>query len=266
MDNETRRTSSLDTLLAILRMIAVFSALFLGFVGVFLTSLIPFSVRGARASLWVIVLSCRVFNFIFNVRVGYTDGGGLRRHRGFIFMNHMSYLEPLAILSLTPVRFLAASEVRQRPLSGWMAEQVGTIFVERENQDSRFAARDAVDKVVARSDYPPLVIFPEGRLGAGDRINPFHPGGFDSAVKAGVPYLLCAVQFNRPDVGVWKGPRGERLLSAIWRLAKSRGKIHVDFYPVGVIEPTPEDDPKQLARAARRAIAEKLDMAETIPA
>lgn len=266
MDDEKRRPSSLDTLLGILRMIAVFSALFFGFVGVFVTSLVPFSVRGARASLWVIVFACKVFNFIFNVHVGYAGGGGLRRHKGFIFMNHMSYLEPLAILSLTPVRFLAASEVRMRPLSGWMAEQIGTIFVKRENKDSRFAAREAVEVVVGRSQYPPLVIFPEGRLGAGDRINPFHPGGFESAARTGVPYLLCAVQFNRPDVGVWKGPRGERLLSAIWRLAKSRGKIHVDFYPVGVVHPTPEDDPKQLARAARRAIAEKLDMAETIPA
>ena len=266
MDNEIRRTSTSDYLLAIVRMITVFVALFGAFICVFLTSIVPFSYRGARGSLWVVVLSTRVFNFIFNVHVGYAGGGGLRRHKGFIFLNHMSYLEPLAILSLTPVRYLAASEVRMRPLSGWMAEQIGTIFVERENSDSRFAARSAVEKVVAVSEYPPLVIFPEGRLGAGDRINPFHPGGFYSAVKTGVPYLICAVQFNRPDVGVWKGPRGERLLSAIWRLAKSRGKIHVDFYPLDIVYPSPDDDPKQLARAARRAIAEKLNMQESVPA
>ena len=265
MDNEKRRPSGLDTILGVIRMTAVFIALFMAFVAVFLTSIIPFSVKGARASLWVLVFSSRVFNFIFNVRVGYAGGGGLRRQHGFIFMNHMSYLEPLAILSLTPVRFLAAQEVRMRPLSGWMAEQIGTIFVERENKDSRFAARSAVEKVLSRSQYPPLVIFPEGRLGPGDRINQFHPGGFESAVKTGASYLTCAVQFNRPDVGVWKGPRGETLLSAIWRLAKSRGKIHVDFYPVEIVTPSPDDDGKQLAKAARRAIAEKLGMAESIP-
>lgn len=232
---------------------------------IFLSSLAPIKVRGARPSMWIVVYAARLFNLLFNVRVNCHSADHLRAHSGFIFMNHLSYLEPLAVLSIAPVRFLAAAEVRRRPVSGWMAEQVGTVFVKRDDTASRAAARDAIAKVINRSQYPPVVVFPEGRLGMGDRVNPFFPGIFDTARRDQVPYLLCAVQFNRPEVAIWRGAVGEQLGSAVWRLAKSRGRIYVDLFPVGRVEPGPDDDPKVLARTARRAIARKLDMLDRVP-
>lgn len=254
-----------NSLLGALRITSAVLVMVLAAILIFFTTIIPVKVRGARASLWIVVYAARSFNLIFNVRVTCNSTEHFRYHEGFIFMNHLSYLEPLAILSLTPVRFLAAAEVRRRPVSGWMAEQIGTVFVKRDDKESRAAARDSIAKVINEAKYPPVVVFPEGRLGMGDRVNPFFPGIFDTARQYHVPYLLCAVQFNRPEVAIWRGAMGEQLGSAVWRLAKSRGRIYVDIFPVGRVEPTPDDDPGVLARTARRAIAQKLDMLERVP-
>ena len=256
----------MNTALGALRMAAAVAVAVTGLVPVLFASLIPFKIRGARASLWVVVCLARIFNLIFNVHVHCLGKQPLCRHQGFIFVNHVSYLEALAMISLTPVRFLAAAEVRLRPVSGWMAAQIGTIFVKREDKGSRIEARESIVRVLRRSHYPPLVVFPEGRLGSGDRVLPFSYGSFEIAAQYEVPYLVCALQYNRPEVTVWKGPRGERLATALWRLAKSRGRIYVDILPLYSVTPTPADDPRQLARSARRAIAEELGLADQMPA
>ena len=244
----------------ILRISTAIIILLIGFVLIFLTALIPFKFRRVHVSLWIVVFLARLFNLLFNVRVHCTDVEMVHGHEGFIFMNHMSYLEPLAMLSLTPVRFLAAVEVRLRPVVGWMAAQIGTIFVRREDKDSRAAARDSIVEVLKKDQYPPLIVFPEGRLGLGDRVNPFRYGIFESATQNSVPYLLCAVQFSRPDIALWRGGLGEQLGSAVWRLARARGKVYVDIFPLEVVQPTPEDDARQLARSARNAVARKLGL------
>ncbi|MEZ4831439.1 MAG: 1-acyl-sn-glycerol-3-phosphate acyltransferase [Caldilineaceae bacterium] len=64
----------------------------------------------------------------------------------------------------------AAVELHQRPVVGWLAAQIGTIFVERKDQASRKEARRIIAKVLARSAYPPVIVFPEGRLGLGDQV------------------------------------------------------------------------------------------------
>ena len=256
---------ALNTVLGALRMTAAVAVAIAGLIPVFVASLVPFRIRGAPASLWVVVYLARIFNLIFHVRVHCLGKQPLCRQRGLIFVNHMSYLEALGLISLAPVRFLAAAEVRMRPVSGWMAAQIGTIFVQRDDKGSRAAARDSIVRVLQQSDYPPLVVFPEGRLGAGDRVLPFSFGAFEIAVQHEVPYLVCALTYNRPDVAIWRGPRGERLASALWRLAKARGAIYVDIVPLYSVEPKLGDDPRQLARTARRAIAEELGLADQMP-
>lgn len=255
----------MNTFIGALRMVAVVSVAIAGLVPVFITSLIPLEVKGARASLWVVVYLTRLFNLIFDVRAKCIGMDSICTHRGFIFTNHMSYLEALAIISMGPVRFLAAIEVRRRPVSGWMAERIGTIFVERQDKSSRAEARESIAKALLKSHYPPLVVFPEGRLGQGDNVLPFSIGAFEIATAHEIPFLVCATQYNQPEVVIWKGPRGERLASALWRLAKSRGKKFVDVKPLYVYSPKKEDDPKQLSRRARRAIGAELGLEKQIP-
>ncbi len=237
----------------------------LGMAPIFVTTIVPIKFRGARASIWVVVYLTRIFNLIMDVRPKCVGADALSSHSGFIFTNHTSYLEALALISMGPVRYLAAMEVRLRPVSGWMAEQIGTIFVRREDKGSRSLARNAIAKALNSSHYPPLVVFPEGRLGQGDSVLPFSPGAFQIAVENEIPFLVCALEYSQPDVVIWRGPRGESLANALWRLAKSRGKKFVDIKPLYSYSPTTDDDPRRLAREARRAIATELGLEASVP-
>lgn len=253
-----------NLLLGGLRVAIIFVVIAIALLFALVATLLPFEIRRVRPALWVIVYATRGLTFACNVRVHCTDPALLHRHEGFLFLNHVSYLESMALMSLQPIRFLAAAEIREYPIVGWMAAQLGTVFVARQSQESRRAARRAMVDILRRSAYPPLVVFPEGKLGLGDKINPFHYGIFETASQHELPYMICAVEFSHPQIAIWKGALGERIEVAVWRLATFPGPIHVTFRPLYVVHATPADDPQILAVTAQQAIADALGVQRVI--
>ena len=51
-----------------------------------------------------------------------------------IAANHISWIDIASIQSFLPCRFVAKSEVADWPVFGWMAEQIGTVFIRRESK------------------------------------------------------------------------------------------------------------------------------------
>jgi len=245
-------------LLGIARLFVVILIAVVGLLVMLLVALLPVRVKGVRLSAWICQCLARCFNAIFRVRCTCRNPHRLAQHTGFIFPNHISYLEPIVLFSVLPVRFLAAIEVKRRPIVGQLAEAVGTIFVERERRTSRAAARQSIVDALRVEPQPPLVIFPEGRLGPGDRLNPFRYGAFQIAVQNNIAYLPCAIRYDPVDIAVWHGPRGESLLGALWRFAQYPAEMHVEIIPLTPIQPTSQDDAVQLARVAEYAVAREL--------
>src|SRR5262245_47992084 len=52
-------------------------------------------------------------------------------HPTVIVANHVSWLNIWVIHAVTPVRFVAKSDVRRWPLIGWLTARAGTIYIER---------------------------------------------------------------------------------------------------------------------------------------
>ena len=136
-------------------------------------------------------------------------------HRGFVFFNHVSYLDPLVLAAAMPVRFLATAGVRRLPFVGWTATALGTLYVHRGREESRAAARDALARAVRQSPVP-IALAPEGRIGPGPGVLPLRHGAFEVAADARAPVLLVALRFEPPAYTVWQG--GEWLPRAFWRL------------------------------------------------
>lgn len=222
-------------------------------------ALIPGRYHGARWSAWVLTMVARTFNRIFDLRVYCTDSARLVRHRGLIFPNHSSYLDIVAMMTTAPPRWLAAIEVRNRPMIGQLAASAETVFVNRSNRESRKEARDAVSHALRNNPYPPIVIFPEGKLDPGISLYPFRHGAFELAIQNEVAFLPVALQYNRPEITTWYGGlRNESLLTAVWRLACHRGRITVNVIPLEVMQPTQADDPAMLGIVTQRAIEQAL--------
>jgi 1-acyl-sn-glycerol-3-phosphate acyltransferase len=249
-----KESIAMKQLLGIERIVITLIVLLLGVIVILGASLLPIRVQGHRPAAWVAVGLARMFNVIYNVKVIAHHPEMLRRHRGFIFANHQSYLDALAFLSLMPVRFLAAAEVRNYPLVGWIAAAIGTIYVQRADRDSRRQARNELIERFLQEPDPPIVLFPEGKLGPGDQPLPFRHGAFALANEHAVPYLLCAIHCQPLAIAAWRGAQGEGLAAAIWRLARYRAPVQITVEPLLFVCEAPGAEAARLAETALQAI------------
>lgn len=156
------------------------------------------------------------------------QSGGLAEiagHRGFVFFNHASYLDPLVLAAAAPMRFLAAAGVRRLPLVGWIATALGTLYVHRGREASRVAARKLLAQAVRQSPVP-VALAPEGRIGPGDVLLPFRHGAFEVAAETGAPVLMVALRFEPHAAVLWHD--GEWLVRAFWRLCARTAPVAVE--------------------------------------
>lgn len=250
----------MSTLIGAIRVTLFTIVLLLGAVVVLIAALIPGRYLGARWSAWCCTFIARAFNRIFGVRVNCTDPARLVRHRGLIFPNHSSFLDPLALMTTSPVRWLAATEVQRRPVIGWIGNAIDTVYVDRTDKTSRRAARHSVSTALQTNPFPAIVIFPEGKLDPGVSLYPFRYGAFDMAVENEVAFLPVALQYNRPDITTWYGGlRNEHLYQAVWRLATHLGRISINVIPLDEVQPTKADSSTLLAATTQRAIEQALN-------
>jgi 1-acyl-sn-glycerol-3-phosphate acyltransferase len=215
---------------------------------------LPVRVRGARVCAWPATWMARLFLAVFGVRLQVRDPAKLIGHGGFIFPNHVSFLDAILFLSLAPVRFLGKSEVRTWPLLGWIATAIDTVYVERTSKESRSQARTLLRDLPL---HPPIVLFPEGGIyPTGLLLNPFRWGAFEIAVHSQIPYLPCVIVYDQRELVFWGD---ESLMAAVWRVASRRGgRLGAKLIPLHVVRPAADDDPRQLAAEAHGAIESVL--------
>ena len=198
-----------------LRLLASLFLLLIGVPTLLLVAVVPGRVAGARLSLWVAVGISRAFLVIMGVRIALVDRNALRTHRGFVFFNHVSFLDVVVLLAVRPVRYLATAGVRSIPAIGWMATAVGTLYVHRGDPDSREEARADLAAAYRRSPTP-VALAPEGGVHPGPWVQPFRHGAFEVAQSVSAPILLVALDYEPRGRAAWL--KGESLLKAAWRL------------------------------------------------
>jgi 1-acyl-sn-glycerol-3-phosphate acyltransferase len=158
--------------------------------------------------------------------------------------NHISWLDIHAINAFQPIRFVAKSEVGSWPIFGWMAKQLGTIFIQRGN--SRNAAQ-VVNKMAHILQSDSICIFPEGTSTEGRSVKPFKTNLFESAVVSEVSVYTVAIQYFdqntglRSEVPAFVGDMG--LLESMAKILKHHHlRVELTFMPLSeVIEGFPKD-------------------------
>jgi lyso-ornithine lipid O-acyltransferase len=180
--------------------------------------------------------------------------GPMPPRRSLLVANHQSWLDILALGSATGCAFVSKVEVLDHPLTGWLADQRETLYIQRQ-------ARRSVDKqieaIAERFDHQlPLAIFPEGTTNDGTGLLPFRPSLLAAAVPLpeGARVIPVALDYrdDREFVG-WTAP--ESGLDNAIRILGRWKPVHVD---VLMLEPLGAADRKALARAAQAAIEDKL--------
>jgi 1-acyl-sn-glycerol-3-phosphate acyltransferase len=134
---------------------------------------------------------------IFHLRHRVINAELLPKSGGYLIAaNHISWIDIASIQSFLPCRFVAKSEVADWPVFGWMAEQIGTVFIRRE---SKRHGKEIANQLETLLPNEPICIFPEGTSTAGDRVLPFRPNLFESAAQTQVKTFPMTIRYVDQD-------------------------------------------------------------------
>ena len=255
-DHLPPRPGLLGAVLGAARVAVTLALLAGGAVAVLAASAMPPRRGAPRPALRVAGALSRACLWVAGVR---REGAGLDRlrgHRGFVFFNHVSYLDPLVLAAAAPMRFLAAAGVRRLPLIGPMAAALGTVFVHRGRGESRRDARGALLRAVTESPEP-VAVAPEGRIGPGGGVLPFRHGAFEVAQEARAEVLLVALRFSPHRYALWQD--GEWLVAAYWRLCARTEPVTATLAVLDALGPV--ERPAEAAGRAEREVGRWLGRA-----
>jgi 1-acyl-sn-glycerol-3-phosphate acyltransferase len=88
-----------------------------------------------------------------------------------LLANHSSWLDIVVFSAVTPLSFVAKSEIAGWPIFGTLARLQRTVFVARERRHQTGAVADQIAARLAAGDC--LVLFPEGTSNDGNSVLPF---------------------------------------------------------------------------------------------
>lgn len=147
----------------------------------------------ARAR-WLMRTSRRLVRLL-GVRV--VTRGRVARGGGLVAANHLGYLDILVLSSITPVVFVAKSEVREWPVFGWLAAAAGTRFIDREARGDVVRVGNELVEAVAAGVA--VVVFPEATSTDGVAVLPFKSSLFQPAVDARLRVVPVALGYAVAD-------------------------------------------------------------------
>lgn len=190
---------------------------------------------------------CKTALKLFNIKVNFK--GNAKNLTGLYISNHRAMLDPLIELSLLDVYILSKSDVREYPLIGRGAKETGVFFVDRDSDNSRKAALDAIDKLLVSGK--PVLIYPEGTTFDKDLTSDFRKGSFEVAFKKNIPVTPLMIEYPDPSY-YWTD---EPLFGYFQRLFSSKG-VHQAYLEMG--EPITADTAEQLLIKTKAAIDQMI--------
>lgn len=197
---------------------------------------------------------------IFGVELRVNHANLLPQSSYLLAANHVSWMDIHAINTFAPIRFVAKSEVASWPIFGWMAKQLGTVFIRR---DSSRHARQVVDDLAAILKTESICIFPEGTSTIGKSVQFFKPNLFEAAAISEVPVCALALAYfdrytgEHSEVPAFIGDMG--LIGSMSKILKNR-RLRVELTVFAPIKATPDlpIDRKALASHSQEQIAQYL--------
>jgi 1-acyl-sn-glycerol-3-phosphate acyltransferase len=179
--------------------------------------------------------------------------GELPREPSLLVSNHVSYLDPLAILSVVPAIPIAKREVADWPVIGGVARAFGVTFVDRRSPWSRIRALRRVHAVLDAGTS--VLTFPEGTTTDGTGVLPFHRGCFGIAARLDRPVVPIAIRYDDRRVA-WTD-QAAFLPHYFSQARRARCGVHVVVAPA--LYPRTGEAPERFAARARAVIARILE-------
>jgi len=162
---------------------------------------------------------CKQLLGIFNMHLSVIGAERLMDTHCLMAANHISWIDIHVINAFKPHYFVAKTEVASWPIFGWMAKQLGTLFIER---GKPISIRNMVQEMASQLNQKAICIFPEGTSTDGKQVASFKSNLFEAAIVANAPVYCLAIQYFDLRTGIkttapaFIGEMG--LLDSIWNL------------------------------------------------
>lgn len=114
-----------------------------------------------------------------------------------IMPNHRSYIDVLPFPAYTYVTFVAKIEVSRWPLIGFYCRAVHTVFVDRNDPESRKHTRKEIKRRL--DDGYSILVYPEGTTSKAPEMKSFRPGMFHVAAGGDIPIVPVALEYAYPQ-------------------------------------------------------------------
>lgn len=138
--------------------------------------------------------------FILQIKVQHE--GTVPAQAAVIMANHRSYLDVAMLDSSAAAVFVAKHSVRRWPIIGWGGDAMKTIWVNRDDADSRKHTREQIAERLQGGLS--VVVFPEGTTSIGPELLPFKPGIFHAVAGSDIPIVPVAIEYKNQNIA-WVG-------------------------------------------------------------
>ena len=108
--------------------------------------------------------------------------------------NHLSYMDIVLLATQLGAFFVSKAEVAHWPVIGFLARQVSTIFVDRENRGDVPRVLELIEDALHAGFG--VVFFPEGTSSDGSDVMHFKSSLFDVPLRLGYPVHAAAVRYE----------------------------------------------------------------------
>lgn len=115
-------------------------------------------------------------------------------------INHVSWLDIYALNSVTPLQFIAKSDINNWPVVGYLVRKSGTIFINRNNRKDTSRIVDTTTDILSAGGN--VGFFPEGTTTDGTKIERFKSSIVQAAINAKSTICPVAIRYPLPNGGI----------------------------------------------------------------
>jgi 1-acyl-sn-glycerol-3-phosphate acyltransferase len=201
---------------------------------------------GRHPVTWMFRAWCRTFVRALDVDLRLHQKNRNRLPKRFILIaNHPAAFEDIGIPALFDVVSLAKLQVQDWFVAGRIAKAAGTLFVDRDNPESRHQViQTMVDAVNSGQN---IALYPEGGCKGRRLFSEFKSGAFEVSIRTGVPILPLFLHYEAQDDLEWQPPY--LLPHKIWHMMTTVNN-RANYYVYDVLDPKDYADKYAMKAAA----------------
>lgn len=114
---------------------------------------------------------------------------------GMLVANHISWLDIIALDTVTAARFVSKDDVLKWPVIGLLPKWSGTFFLQRGSAAA--VSRLNAEIVEALKQNASVAVFPEGTTSSGEQVHRFYSAILQAGIDSKVPVQPVAIRYYR---------------------------------------------------------------------